>query len=90
MFCLNFFKSKEEKEEEVTKVSKVKVGIRKLLENINKPIDITLSTKDSYSSIGTHEKRLILKAILDIYNIKADLKEPRKRVKKVKEVNDAE
>ena len=55
-------------------------------------MDISLSTKKFFSSIGTHEKRLILQAILDIYKIKADLKEPRKRVvkKPVKEITDAE
>lgn len=77
---------------EKTTTEKEKIGIRKLLSNPNQPIDITLSTKKFFSSIGTHEKRLILQAILDIYKIKAELKEPRKRVvkKPVKETTDAE
>ena len=78
--------------EKTATVEKEKVGIRKLLSNPNQPFDITISTKKFFSSIGTHEKRLILRAILDIYRIKADLKEPRKRVvkKPVKETTDAE
>lgn len=86
----NFFKKKTS--EKTTITEKEKIGIRKLLANPNQPIDITLSTKKFFSSIGTHEKRLILQAILDIYKIKADLKEPRKRVvkKPVKEITDVE
>ena len=88
MFNFLFKKNASEK----TTTEKERVGIRKLLSNPNQPIDITLSTKKFFSSIGTHEKRLILQAILDIYKIKADLKEPRKRVvkKPVKETTDAE
>ena len=84
------FKKKASEKTIVTK--KEKVGIRKLLANPNQSIDITLSTKKFFSSIGTHEKRMILQAILDIYKIKAELKEPRKRVvkKPVKETTDAE
>ena len=78
--------------EKTTTTKKEKVGIRKLLSNPNQPFEITLSNKKFFSSIGTHEKRLILRAILDIYKIKAELKEPRKRVvkKPVKETTDAE
>ena len=88
MFNFLFKKNTSEK----TTTEKEKIGIRKLLNNPNQPIDITLSTKKFFSSIGTHEKRLILQAILDIYKIKAELKEPRKRVvkKPVKETTDAE
>lgn len=87
MFNFLFKRNNSEKTAE-----KEKIGIRKLLSNPNQPIDITLSTKKFFSSIGTHEKRLILQAILDIYKIKAELKEPRKRVvkKPVKETTDAE
>lgn len=89
MFNFLFKKNASEK---TTIIEKEKIGIRKLLANPNQPIDITLSTKKFFSSIGTHEKRLILQAILDIYKIKADLKEPRKRVvkKPVKEITDVE
>ena len=89
MFNFLFKKNTSEK---TTITEKEKIGIRKLLANPNQPIDITLSTKKFFSSIGTHEKRLILQAILDIYKIKADLKEPRKRVvkKPVKEITDVE
>lgn len=88
MFNFLFKRNASEK----TTTEKEKIGIRKLLSNPNQPIDITLSTKKFFSSIGTHEKRLILQAILDIYKIKAELKEPRKRVvkKPVKEITDAE
>ena len=88
MFNFLFKKNASEK----TTTEKEKIGIRKLLSNPNQPIDITLSTKKFFSSIGTHEKRMILQAILDIYKIKAELKEPRKRVvkKPVKETTDAE
>ena len=88
MFNFLFKRNNPEK----TTIEKERVGIRKLLSNPNQPIDITLSTKKFFSSIGTHEKRLILQAILDIYKIKAELKEPRKRVvkKPVKETTDAE
>ena len=86
------FLFKRNNSEKPTITEKEKVGIRKLLANPNQSIDITLSTKKFFSSIGTHEKRLILQAILDIYKIKAELKEPRKRVvkKPVKENTDAE
>ena len=86
----NFLFKRNNSEKTITE--KEKIGIRKLLSNPNQPIDITLSTKKFFSSIGTHEKRMILQAILDIYKIKADLKEPRKRVvkKPVKEITDAE
>lgn len=86
------FKRNNSENTAIAENEKEKVGIRKLLSNPNQPIDITLSTKKFFSSIGTHEKRLILQAILDIYKIKADLKEPRKRVvkKPVKETTDAE
>ena len=85
------FKRNNSEKTTATTTEKEKIGIRKLLSNPNQPIDITLSTKKFFSSIGTHEKRLILQAILDIYKIKADLKEPRKRVvkKPVKETTDA-
>lgn len=78
--------------EKTATAEKEKVGIRKLLSNPNQPFEITISNKKFFSSIGTHEKRLILRAILDIYKIKAELKEPRKRVvkKPVKETTDAE
>ena len=91
MFKFNFL-FKRNNSEKTTITEKEKVGIRKLLTNPNQPIDITLSTKKFFSSIGTHEKRLILQAILDIYKIKAELKEPRKRVvkKPVKETTDVE
>lgn len=91
MFKFNFL-FKKNASEKTTNTEKEKVGIRKILSNPNQPIDITLSTKKFFSSIGTHEKRLILQAILDIYKIKAELKEPRKRVvkKPVKEIADAE
>ena len=91
MFKFNFL-FKKNNSEKTTITKKEKIGIRKLLTNPNQPIDITLSTKKFFSSIGTHEKRLILQAILDIYKIKAELKEPRKRVvkKPVKEIADAE
>lgn len=90
MFKFNFLFKKNASEKTTTE--KEKVGIRKLLSNPNQPFDITLSTKKFFSSIGTHEKRMILQAILDIYKIKAELKEPRKRVvkKPVKETTDAE
>ena len=86
------FLFKRNNSEKTTITEKEKIGIRKLLSNPNQPIDIALSTKKFFSSIGTHEKRMILQAILDIYKIKADLKEPRKRVvkKPVKEIIDAE
>ena len=86
------FLFKRNNSEKPTITEKEKVGIRKLLANPNQSIDITLSTKKFFSSIGTHEKRMILQAILDIYKIKAELKEPRKRVvkKPVKENTDAE
>lgn len=86
------FLFKRHNSEKTVVAEKEKVGIRKLLSNPNQPFDITISTKKFFSSIGTHEKRLILRAILDIYRIKADLKEPRKRVvkKPVKETTDAE
>ena len=86
------FLFKRNNSEKTTITEKEKIGIRKLLSNPNQPFDITISTKKFFSSIGTHEKRLILRAILDIYRIKADLKEPRKRVvkKPVKETTDAE
>ena len=89
MFNFLFKKNNSEK---TTITEKEKIGIRKLLSNPNQPIDIPLSTKKFFSAIGTHEKRLILQAILDIYKIKAELKEPRKRVvkKPVKETTDAE
>ena len=89
MFNFLFKKNASEK---TTINEKEKIGIRKLLANPNQPIDITLSTKKFFSSIGTHEKRLILQAILDIYKIKAELKEPRKRIvkKPVKEITDVE
>ena len=91
MFNFNFL-FKRNNSEKTTITEKEKVGIRKLLSNPNQPFDITISTKKFFSSIGTHEKRLILRAILDIYRIKADLKEPRKRVvkKPVKETTDVE
>ena len=91
MFKFNFL-FKKNASEKTANTEKEKVGIRKLLSNPNQPIDITLSTKKFFSAIGTHEKRLILQAILDIYKIKAELKEPRKRVvkKPVKETTDAE
>ena len=91
MFKFNFL-FKKNNSEKTTVTKKEKVGIRKLLANPNQSIDITLSTKKFFSSIGTHEKRMILQAILDIYKIKAELKEPRKRVvkKPVKEITDAE
>ena len=91
MFKFNFL-FKKNVSEKTANTEKEKVGIRKLLTNLNQPIDITLSTKKFFSSIGTHEKRLILQAILDIYKIKAELKEPRKRVvkKPVKETPDVE
>ena len=91
MFKFNFL-FKRNNPEKTTTTEKERVGIRKLLSNPNQPIDITLSTKKFFSSIGTHEKRMILQAILDIYKIKAELKEPRKRVvkKPVKETTDAE
>ena len=91
MFKFNFL-FKRNNSEKPTITEKEKVGIRKLLANPNQSIDITLSTKKFFSSIGTHEKRMILQAILDIYKIKAELKEPRKRVvkKPVKENTDAE
>ena len=90
MFKFNFLFKRNASEKTTTE--KEKIGIRKLLSNPNQPIDITLSTKKFFSSIGTHEKRMILQAILDIYKIKAELKEPRKRVvkKPVKETTDAE
>lgn len=90
MFKFNFL-FKRNNTEKTTTTEKEKVGIRKILSNPNQPIDITLSTKKFFSSIGTHEKRMILQAILDIYKIKAELKEPRKRVvkKPVKEIADA-
>ena len=86
------FLFKRNNPEKTTVTKKEKVGIRKLLANPNQSIDITLSTKKFFSSIGTHEKRMILQAILDIYKIKAELKEPRKRVvkKPVKETTDVE
>ena len=86
------FLFKRNNSEKPTITEKEKVGIRKLLANPNQSIDITLSTKKFFSAIGTHEKRLILQAILDIYKIKAELKEPRKRVvkKPVKETTDVE
>ena len=86
------FLFKRNNSEKITTTEKEKVGIRKLLSNPNQPFDITISNKKFFSSIGTHEKRLILRAILDIYRIKAELKEPRKRVvkKPVKETTDAE
>lgn len=86
------FLFKRNNSEKTTTTKKEKVGIRKLLSNPNQPFEITLSNKKFFSSIGTHEKRLILRAILDIYKIKAELKEPRKRVvkKPVKETTDAE
>lgn len=89
MFNFLFKKNASEK---TAVAEKEKVGIRKLLSNPNQPFDITISTKKFFSSIGTHEKRLILRAILDIYKIKAELKEPRKRIvkKPVKETADAE
>lgn len=77
-----FAGSKEPKE-------KVKVGIRKFLSNPNKPINITLESKDEVCSIGSHEKRLILKAILDIYKIKAELKPPRVKKTKIKDIENA-
>ena len=88
----NFLFKRHNSEKTAAAAEKEKVGIRKLLSNPNQPFDITISTKKFFSSIGTHEKRLILRAILDIYRIKADLKEPRKRVvkKPVKETTDAE
>ena len=91
MFKFNFL-FKRNNSEKTTITEKEKVGIRKLLSNPNQPFDITISTKKFFSSIGTHEKRLILRAILDIYRIKADLKEPRKKVvkKPVKETTDVE
>ena len=91
MFKFNFL-FKRNNSEKTANTEKEKVGIRKLLSNPNQPFDITISTKKFFSSIGTHEKRLILRAILDIYRIKADLKEPRKRVvkKPVKETTDVE
>ena len=91
-FTMFNFLFKRFNSEKTTTAEKEKIGIRKLLSNPNQPIDITLSTKKFFSSIGTHEKRLILQAILDIYKIKAELKEPRKRVvkKPVKETTDAE
>ena len=91
MFKFNFL-FKKNTSEKTANTEKEKVGIRKLLSNPNQPIDITLSTKKFFSAIGTHEKRLILQAILDIYKIKAELKEPRKRVvkKPVKETTDVE
>ena len=91
MFKFNFL-FKKNASEKTAITEKEKVGIRKLLSNPTQPIDITLSTKKFFSSIGTHEKRMILQAILDIYKIKADLKEPRKRVvkKPVKETTDVE
>ena len=91
-FTMFNFLFKRFNSEKTATTEKEKVGIRKLLSNPNQPFDITISTKKFFSSIGTHEKRLILRAILDIYRIKADLKEPRKRVvkKPVKETTDAE
>lgn len=76
-----FVGSKEPKE-------KNKVGIRKFLSNPNKPLNITLESKDEICSIGSHEKRQILQAILDIYKIKAELKEPRTKKAKKKETED--
>lgn len=86
------FKRNNSEKTSTTTTEKERIGIRKLLSNPNQAIDITLSTKKFFSSIGTHEKRMILQAILDIYKIKAELKEPRKRVvkKPVKETTDAE
>ena len=91
-FTMFNFLFKRFNSEKTATAEKEKVGIRKLLSNPNQPFDITISTKKFFSSIGTHEKRLILRAILDIYRIKADLKEPRKRVvkKPVKETTNAE
>lgn len=76
-----FVGSKEPKE-------KNRVGIRKFLSNPNKPLNITLESKDEICSIGSHEKRQILQAILDIYKIKAELKEPRTKKAKKKETED--
>lgn len=81
----NWFGNKTEPNKEV----KNKVGIRKFLSNPNKPMNITLESKDEVCSIGSHEKRLILKAILDIYKIKAELKPPRTKKTKIKDIENA-
>lgn len=73
-------------ETEPNKEVKNKVGIRKFLSNPNKPMNITLESKNEICSIGSHEKRLILKAILDIYKIKAELKPPRVKKTKIKDI----
>ena len=73
-------------ETEPNKENKIKVGIRKFLANPNKPMNITLESKNEICSIGSHEKRLILKAILDIYKIKAELKPPRVKKTKIKDI----
>lgn len=82
---IKWFSTKTEPNKEV----KDKVGIRKFLSNPNKPINITLESKDEVCSIGSHEKRLILKAILDIYKIKAELKPPKVKKTKIKDIENA-
>ena len=52
MFKFNFL-FKRNNSEKTTITEKEKIGIRKLLANPNQPIDITLSTKKFFSSIGT-------------------------------------
>ena len=83
MFSFNFFKSSTVKE-------KNQASAREFLKNPNKGIKISLEDKDSICVISNNAKRQVLQAILNFYNIKAELKPAKVRKLKVKVEKDAE
>lgn len=83
MFSFNFFKSSTVKE-------KGQISAKEFLKNPNKGIKISLEDKDSICVISNNAKRQVLQAILDFYNIKAELKPAKVRKLKVKVEKDAE
>lgn len=84
MFSFNFFKPSS------TVKEKSQVSAKEFLKNPNKGIKISLEDKDSVCVISNNAKRQVLQAILDFYNIKAELKPAKVRKLKVKVEKDAE
>lgn len=85
MFSFNFFKPLS-----TTIKEKNQVSAKEFLKNPNKGIKISLEDKDSICVISNNAKRQVLQAILDFYNIKAELKPAKVRKLKVKVEKDAE
>ena len=77
MFSFNFFKPSTVKE-------KNQVSAKEFLKNPNKGIKISLEDRDSICVISNNAKRQVLQAILDFYNIKAELNPGKVRKVKVK------